>query len=149
MVHDQSFPMSLQGNPFLDCQSEMEEKNQDSLDICSVKGNYLCSLEYLPTIWANDYLILDILVLEDVRAPKLYEEQTRYACVTETQAINLWEVRVGHYRLVNIDVFQDLRIYSCHPTSTISGPCSSKWRSFRETPTRTEKVSFQIQLEKV
>ena len=45
MVHDQSFPMSLQGNPFLDCQSEMEEKNLDSLDICSVKGNYLCSPE--------------------------------------------------------------------------------------------------------
>ena len=47
MVHDQSFPMSLQGNPFLDCQSEQDEKNEVSLDICLEKGNYLCSPENL------------------------------------------------------------------------------------------------------
>lgn len=43
--YDQSFPISFQGNRFLDCQSEQDEKNQVSLDICSVKGNYLCSPE--------------------------------------------------------------------------------------------------------
>ena len=45
MVYDQSFPTSLQGNPFLDCQSQKDEKHEASIDICSVKGNYLCSPE--------------------------------------------------------------------------------------------------------
>ena len=36
--------MSLQGNPFLDCHSEIDqEKNELSLDVCSIKGTHLFS----------------------------------------------------------------------------------------------------------
>ena len=69
VVHDQSFPISLQGNPFLECHDEQEDKNQVSLDICSVKGNYLCSPE-------NIFPHLDQMVTSQTsQFMKMYEFQ--------------------------------------------------------------------------
>lgn len=79
-VLDQSFPISLQGNPFLECQGdEQEDKNQVSLEVCSVKGNYLCSPE-------NIFPHLDQMVTSQTsQFMKMYEFQNSSLYTQEAQ----------------------------------------------------------------